>query len=178
MRWRPLVTQAKNCPSLQPAPCHPLPGTLKQVIASSHREISRKWSNLQLEAFAAECFPQLLCLPQLWDCSAFHEQNATALEKIHVCLFLLEGWARRCSRASLHDSHGQFGHCEDLLGPWVGSETGREKEDKESPGSSAQETTWSVLVDLLIFGVDAVQDESWVFFLYLSVPFCTFLYTD
>lgn len=67
MRWRPLVTQAKNSPSLQPAPCHPLPGTLKQVIAFSHWEISRKWSNLQLEAFAAECFPQLLSLPQLWD---------------------------------------------------------------------------------------------------------------
>lgn len=67
MKWRPPVTQAKNSPSLLSAPCHHLPGTLKQVIAFSHREISRKWSNLQLEAFAAECFPQLLSLPQLSD---------------------------------------------------------------------------------------------------------------
>lgn len=92
-------------------------------------------------------------------------------KKIHVCLFLLEQLARRCSRASLHDSHGQAGHCQDLLAPWEGSEMGWEKEEKGSPGSSAQETTWPVYVDLLIFGVDAVWGKSWVFFLYLSVPF-------
>lgn len=81
-------------------------------------------------------------------------------KKIHVCLFLLEQLARRCSRASLHDSHGQAGHCQDLLAPWEGSEMGWEKEEKGSPGSSAQETTWPVYVDLLIFGVDAVWGKS------------------
>lgn len=51
------------------------------------------------------------------------------------------------------EHHCRCGHCEDLLGPWVGAEMGREEEEKRAPGSSAQVTTWPVYVDLLIFGV-------------------------
>lgn len=64
---------------------------------------------------------------------------------------VFSSWRDEPGNAPKHP--GRCGHCEGLLGPWVGSEMGREEEEKGIPGSSAQETTWPVHVDLLIFSV-------------------------
>lgn len=109
MRWKDQVTQAKNSPSLQPAPCHPLPGTLKQVIAFCHRfwrnGVICKWRLLQLSAFLS--FWQ--SLSSVTDCATFHEQNAIALEKksMSVC----SSWRGEPQNAPEH-------HC--IIPPWAG----------------------------------------------------------
>lgn len=104
---------------------------LSELIAFSLREPLRKWGYLQMEASAAECFPQLLPLPQLWD-----RTKCNCPGKKSTSLF--SSWRGEAGNSPEHHCMipwfplGRCGHCECLLGPWVGAEMGRERKKKNS----------------------------------------------
>lgn len=172
MRWRPQATSGSGKTFSWPPTC-----TLSSLslglshIAISHREIWRNQRNLQLSAFF--CFwqgPFWPFLSSMTDCAALYEQNAIALEKntrlscptAGTNLVMLQG-------IIAFFSHGQscaLCICISAGTMGVGQLMDREREEEGSPGSPVQEAIWPVRMDLLIFGVDVGQYESWVFVLY------------
>lgn len=127
-----------------------------------------------MEEFAAKCCPlllagALLALPQLsdWLCSIIWAKcNCPGKNMCLSCppagmsLVMLQGITAFFSHeqsCALCVSAGTRG---------MGQVMDREKEEEGSSGPSAQEFIWLVCMDLLIFGVDDVQYESSIFFLY------------
>lgn len=127
-----------------------------------------------MEEFAAKCCPlllagALLALSQLSDwlcsiiwakCNCPGKNTCLSCPTAGMSLVMLQGITAFFSHeqsCALCVSAGTRG---------MGQVMDREKEEEGSPGPSAQEFIWLVRMDLLIFGVDVVQYEASIFFLY------------